>query len=321
MAEPKAISNKIRNFNFLKDEEFCDFTICCQGVAFRVHRLFIAQASPYFKTVCTGPFQEAMAQKIDFPEEIPSVMSRVIYYIYTSKYDPMYVPHIYTLRCLDPPELQIDDLDIRLDDDILMTTAPPQDTAAGVGAGTGADATSSTARVTIHSSNKIEEKLYIKQLGRAMKVGIMVYKFADMAQMEHLKHLAASRFLDDLKKAYRVDDFHSVVSMLYENTNYNDKVIRMPATQFLLSKYDDINNHRETTRVMDDHNAGMRQMFHDFRGEWEKEFGQWAAGLVSGLNGNELLRCKHQKKVTFVLPTSTDKPGQITYGYSCPLCR
>lgn len=52
-----AAQPNLRCFNFLKDEEFCDFTICCQGVSFPVHRLFIAQASPYFKTVCTGPFQ------------------------------------------------------------------------------------------------------------------------------------------------------------------------------------------------------------------------------------------------------------------------
>lgn len=255
-----------------------------------------------------------MTQKIDFPEEIPSVLSRVIFYIYTKKYEPKDVPEIYRMRCDDPPELQIDDLDITLDDDVLMASS--QDAAAA-----GGDATTAKPRATIHSSNKTEEKAFIKQLGRSMKVGIMVYKFADMAQMERLKQLAAKRFLTDLKKAYRVDDFHSVISLLYDSTSFNDKVIRMPATQFLLSKHDDINDHGETTRVMDDHNAGMRQMFHDFRGEWEKEFQAWAAQLVSGLNSNEHLRCKHQKKVTFALPQTGGKPGQISYGYSCPLCQ
>ena len=76
----------------LKSQQYADFTIVCSGVEFIVHRAVVCPASPVLDEACSGNFQEAVFHRIEFPDENPQIMARVILFMYTSDYDADMVP-------------------------------------------------------------------------------------------------------------------------------------------------------------------------------------------------------------------------------------
>ncbi|EXJ58153.1 hypothetical protein A1O7_05578, partial [Cladophialophora yegresii CBS 114405] len=73
--------------HFLRESILSDFKITCKDAEFKVHRLAISGASPMLRAACNGAFEEATSGKIEFPDDDPVILARVIDFMCTSNYD------------------------------------------------------------------------------------------------------------------------------------------------------------------------------------------------------------------------------------------
>lgn len=66
---------------------YSDIKITCQGSEFNVHRtVLIASGGDFFRAAILGPWKEAATSVIDLPENEPSIIARVLFFIYTGEY-------------------------------------------------------------------------------------------------------------------------------------------------------------------------------------------------------------------------------------------
>jgi hypothetical protein len=115
---------KKTHLSLLESGNFSDFTITCGDVKFQVHRNIICPESPVLTAACNGNFkvksehqklfsatslvsfrkltrfvfcswQEAADAQMDFPEERPSILGRVLLFLYTSEYDDSKLPDFF----------------------------------------------------------------------------------------------------------------------------------------------------------------------------------------------------------------------------------
>jgi hypothetical protein len=188
-----------RWLELLKTDKYSDMTIICQGVEFKVHRAVVCPQSPMLDAAFGGQLevvedailvdplvanhheQEAQTGRINFPEEIPSIMSRIIYYLYTKEFYELRVPEVFRPLCADPDELtvvesgnEIDTMDQDLPQNISLICA---------------------------------------------KVAAMVYKSADMLMIDDLKSDAAMSFLSYARGSSHHHDFHDALQSMFKNTS------------------------------------------------------------------------------------------------------
>ena len=59
------------------------------------------------RTVCfIDESQEASEQMVSYDDAIPSVIARVILFLYTKMYEALEIPDVFQTLCSDPPELE-----------------------------------------------------------------------------------------------------------------------------------------------------------------------------------------------------------------------
>jgi BTB/POZ domain len=103
MPSPGTFSSSL---HFLESGLFTDFTIKCNGYEWEVHKVIIAAECGFFRKLVTSNFkvnlvrshifmvdeltdwesQEALEDKVDFPEEDPKLIARLILFLYTNYY-------------------------------------------------------------------------------------------------------------------------------------------------------------------------------------------------------------------------------------------
>lgn len=112
--EPVSAGSSV-NANLLRTGQFSDLTIKCGNYNFRVHKNILCTQSPYFMSACTGGFkvrgflrllqaskrssldingtvmltmaQESFDNTLNFDEEDPSTVWRMLSYLYTETYN------------------------------------------------------------------------------------------------------------------------------------------------------------------------------------------------------------------------------------------
>lgn len=114
-----------QNAKFFKSNELSDFQLTCRGLTIPVHRFILATNSEFFRRAVNGnfkvslalktsriwtdtifPLQEARQRTMDFPEDDPAILEKLISIIYRGSYDDVIFgkvkgPHGVTTRSLD----------------------------------------------------------------------------------------------------------------------------------------------------------------------------------------------------------------------------
>ncbi|KAI0156170.1 hypothetical protein BJ166DRAFT_616261 [Pestalotiopsis sp. NC0098] len=95
-----------QNAKFFKSQELSDFTLTCCGTMIPVHRFVLATNSSFFRTAFRGNFKEARQSLMDFPEDDPAILEKVISIMYRGNYDDVIFgkaqhPHTVTRRPLN----------------------------------------------------------------------------------------------------------------------------------------------------------------------------------------------------------------------------
>ncbi|KAK6220647.1 hypothetical protein LQW54_002092 [Pestalotiopsis sp. IQ-011] len=90
-----------QNAKFFKSQELSDFTLTCRGTVIPVHRFVLATNSTFFRTAFRGNFKSLM----DFPEDDPAILEKVMSIMYRGNYDDVIFgkaqhPHTVTRRPL-----------------------------------------------------------------------------------------------------------------------------------------------------------------------------------------------------------------------------
>ncbi|KAF7504601.1 hypothetical protein GJ744_002028 [Endocarpon pusillum] len=80
-----------RILSFLESGHFADFTIKCKGHGWKVHKVIISAECGFFRRMCMSNFKEAVEGAVDFPEDDPKLIARLILFLYTEYY-PVWKP-------------------------------------------------------------------------------------------------------------------------------------------------------------------------------------------------------------------------------------
>lgn len=166
---------------------------------------------------------------MEFPEIIPSIMSRVVFYIYTGEFIQSKVPHIYEGICADPGDL------------------------------TGDEPGKNPTAVT--HSDRLE-----RWERQAANISALVYKCADVMMMDELKSITASKFMSYTRTHFRKEDFHNALQTMCESTAETDKGLRVPAMQFMIQQHalairSENKIPEKTVEVLKRHSAGLWEVF------------------------------------------------------------
>jgi len=329
-------------------------SIICHGVEFKLHRNIVCSGSPMLNAAFNGKFQvtismrsvqhpelmicekEAQTQRIDFPKQIPSILSRVILYLYTGEFNPSEVPEAFQELCADPDEWTPRGFgDETIDDEIdqgdieeeLNQDRPPHETDHCVEDDDGMD------------------YLQHAHLLKSAKISAMVYQSADMLMIDGLKLLAADHFLAYARQNYDNRDFHEALQTMYDSTSELDEDLRLPITKMLF-------RHRHTSlpdeviQVARDNSAGWwdfaAQMLSDAEEKMAKMLGEHksqvsnqeihytnlarnqADRFVKGFNEGDKLRCKHRKGVKCQVIRAQSYEGSSRFSvfilFNCERC-
>ncbi|KAF7504602.1 hypothetical protein GJ744_002029 [Endocarpon pusillum] len=74
------------SFELFEKGLFTDFTICCQGHEWRVHKAIVCARSGYFRRLCTSDFKEAAEATIELCDDDSDIVGRMIIYLYNPAY-------------------------------------------------------------------------------------------------------------------------------------------------------------------------------------------------------------------------------------------
>ncbi|ERF68885.1 hypothetical protein EPUS_04537 [Endocarpon pusillum Z07020] len=80
-----------RLLNFLESGHFADFTIKCKGHEWKVHKVIISADCGFFRRMYMSNFKEVGEGAVDFPEDDPKLIARLIFFLYTEYY-PVWKP-------------------------------------------------------------------------------------------------------------------------------------------------------------------------------------------------------------------------------------
>ncbi|AEO54997.1 hypothetical protein MYCTH_39658 [Thermothelomyces thermophilus ATCC 42464] len=109
-----------RNFDFLAQlldsGDFSDLAFCCRGEAFKVHKAVVCTQSAPIKAAVLGGFKEGETGSINMDHFHPSIVRRLVQFLYTGKYDDLEDNSVSSTRngrtetagtqeCSDPPPL------------------------------------------------------------------------------------------------------------------------------------------------------------------------------------------------------------------------
>ncbi|KIW91756.1 uncharacterized protein Z519_07724 [Cladophialophora bantiana CBS 173.52] len=208
--------------DLLRSEKYSDFTIACNGVEFKVHRAVVCPASPFLDSACNSGFQEATSRRIEFREDDPGIVARVVLFLYTSDYDANQIPTF------------------------------NKHSHGGVFPAQRDRSASSCAESAVSSENlAAAEKRKQEEVVEALKINALVYKCADMLGIENLKVLAADRFLADAIGLVGDDQLAEPLRVMYESTHATDEHLRLPVTTLCIRNHDTLS--KAAVQVIQEH--------------------------------------------------------------------
>ncbi|KAK1994716.1 POZ domain-containing protein [Colletotrichum falcatum] len=97
--------------------KYADMTITCNGSTFKAHRAIVCSQSSFFDKAFSAPFMEAASGTIDLPEDDPTILRRLLEFLYTGNYDDGVTPMLgrpSAISMLQPDEVA-DELDAATD--------------------------------------------------------------------------------------------------------------------------------------------------------------------------------------------------------------
>ncbi|KAJ9606900.1 hypothetical protein H2200_008910 [Cladophialophora chaetospira] len=206
--------------DFLKTGKYSDFTIICKDVEFKVHKVVLCGSSSMLDTACKGGFKEATSGKIEFPEDDPEVMARVVLFMYTGDYDAdkapsTILPSGYSIVA-GTPETKTESSAAEKPKSRRIkasTEATPAQSKSGVG-------------------QTIDKRSF-----EVLTINALVYKCADMLGIQNLMMLAAERFLADCPVAYTDERFAPPLRTMFESTRSDDEHLRLPVTTLCVKSH------------------------------------------------------------------------------------
>jgi hypothetical protein len=236
--------------------------------------------------------QETEKKRMQLPEEIPAILSRVIYFLYTGEYVVADVPEHFQTLCSDQdvPELtettkkadckaavpfnaymEVDQEDEIDGEDENVREDPAVREAYGefvrkskVIRGFLRTDTPEAAAIrgegcltTLNKAREEAVKVFQTPLGeetvKALKVHALVYKCADMLSIEELKSQACRGFYDGMTKAFMLKGFEAPLEVMYKTIRADDKDLRLAVTKFLVQNYRKLQNRSKTLRIIKEH--------------------------------------------------------------------
>lgn len=227
---------------------------------------------------------------MEFHEILPSIMSRVVFYIYTGEFIPSKVPPVYQGLCADPDDFTDDE-----------------------------PGNNPTAVTRFKSLGRLERD--------AAKISALVYKCADIMMMDDLKSLTASQFLEYTRTHFKKKGFHDALLIMCESIGEADQGLRAPAMDIMLQQYGSAFRSEKkipekTVEVLKQYSAGLWDLaILRERNSMEEQ----VRLFIDHLNRKPNLRCKHQKEIFFssIKPRnsgSADGFWDISTGYTCGRC-
>ncbi|KAF5545449.1 speckle-type POZ [Fusarium phyllophilum] len=69
-------------FKLYETEMYSDLIITCGDDVHKVHKAIVCPRSSFFTAACSGNFKEGLENKINLPEDDPTVVREMVYYLY-----------------------------------------------------------------------------------------------------------------------------------------------------------------------------------------------------------------------------------------------
>ncbi|KAG5775231.1 hypothetical protein H9Q69_012679 [Fusarium xylarioides] len=69
-------------FKLYETEMYSDLIITCGDDIHKVHKAIVCPRSSFFTAACSGNFKEGLESKINLPEDDPTVVREMVYYLY-----------------------------------------------------------------------------------------------------------------------------------------------------------------------------------------------------------------------------------------------
>ncbi|ELQ44846.1 hypothetical protein M0657_010637 [Pyricularia oryzae] len=76
-------SNSSNIGRLLLNGKYSDLLLRCNGIELRAHRAIVCTQSAWFDRACSGAFQDDYERIIDFPDERPEILYKVLEFLYT----------------------------------------------------------------------------------------------------------------------------------------------------------------------------------------------------------------------------------------------
>ena len=96
-----------QGLSLLKDSKFSDMTIICGDHSFKVHKVIVCSASPFFAKCLEGNFKEATDGSVTLGETESFILGLALVHIYTHDYSPEAVRDIW--KQVKPPAKGLSD--------------------------------------------------------------------------------------------------------------------------------------------------------------------------------------------------------------------
>ncbi|KAI4124820.1 MAG: hypothetical protein LQ341_007033 [Variospora aurantia] len=151
--------------------KYSDLTITCGNRAFHVHRAFLCSASRFFDAACDGVFKEAHESHIDFSDDDPNTLERLLRFLYTTDYD-----------------------DNNTNDNNTAEETNGKGTVANASSTSSAQIDNAISQVTSDASESEREDESVHHKVSAIMNNVAVYALADKYNIASLKDLAKEKF-------------------------------------------------------------------------------------------------------------------------------
>jgi len=300
------------------------------------------------RTVCfIDESQEASEQMVSYDDAIPSVIARVILFLYTKTYEALEIPDVFQTLCSDPPELEYrhveeecpaEERDLEesdeMDEDESTIVEGPQSSSESAPKAVSSDGQQTLEGGESNQQGSEEDKQAKREkMFKSLKVNAMVYKYADYLKIEELAKLASDRFLEEAKEVYLLSDFTDPLETLYEQLPPNDQGLRLRVTTFMAEKYEEVRQKPMIARAVDFHTDGFWKVCTKLMDQ-QKELHQRTLEdevkqLVRTLEYNDM-RCKHKSKVVFRYLTPEEREAEQqgakpverwSFDFTCRMCQ
>ncbi|KAK5054477.1 hypothetical protein LTR84_001368 [Exophiala bonariae] len=232
----------------LESQRFSDFKIVCRGYEFNVHRAVLCVSSPVLLVTCTGGFsREVETQRVVYDEFSPTIMSRVILYIYTKKYDASSVPPMFKELATDPTEVQLG-----------KSSPEPEVVEDEV------DSSSPDDWDPEWESSSMKAVRLVKATSKAkpLKVNILVYKVADYLGVKGLAEFASAKInaLSD-EYLFHLDPTVEGLEFMLDELPARDRGLRLQIAAFLAKHQEEARQVASLDQALDCHTDGLWGVF------------------------------------------------------------